>query len=189
MKFLSDLSNLMEMDKFIGLCYQVHVSISISFEFLYYCFQVGVQSRLFLFLQALQFNLDMCCRLTFSHFDPLDLKNQVKNLSTELAKVTGKVSQLPAKLELEHDNVSYFQHEVSQPRECIADLEPQLSFLSKIKEELGNLLEYIRCAKMQCKNNLLCLQKNWTKEKEELCEKVFQQLTHNLLALDEKKQK
>ncbi|RVW43601.1 Retrovirus-related Pol polyprotein from transposon RE2 [Vitis vinifera] len=58
MKFLSDLSNLMAMDKFIGLCYQ--------------------------------FNLDMCRRLTFSHFDPLDLKNQVKNLSTELAKVTGE---------------------------------------------------------------------------------------------------
>ncbi|KAL6332321.1 hypothetical protein AAG906_004885 [Vitis piasezkii] len=56
MKFLSDLSNLMAMDKFI----------------------------------AFQFNLDMCRRLTFSHFDPLDLKNQVKNLSTELAKVIGK---------------------------------------------------------------------------------------------------
>ena len=38
MKFLFDLSNLTAMDKFIGLCYQVHVSISISFEFLYYCF-------------------------------------------------------------------------------------------------------------------------------------------------------
>lgn len=67
----------------------------------------------------------------------------------------------------------------------MTELECCLFLWLKEKEKLSNLLEKIRCAKVTCEVDLLFLQEGWSKEKEEIYDKVYKQLTCDLLVKDE----
>lgn len=64
-------------------------------------------------------------------------------------------------------------------------LECHISLSLKKKERSSNLLEETRRAKVPCEADLLCLQEGWFKGKEEIYDKVYMQLTCDLLVRDE----
>ena len=63
-----------------------------------------------------------------------------------------------------------------------------LLFCLEKNEELSNRLKETRYAKVLCETNLLRLQKSWSKKKEDLCDRVYKQLTSDLLARDKQNQ-
>lgn len=73
-------------------------------------------------------------------------------------------------------------------KERIAEFESHLVVLLGENEELSNPLKETRCAKVLCETNLLRLQKSLSKKKEDLCDRVYKQLTSDLLARDKQNQ-